>query len=293
MSANRHRGPDRLPLGVGADVGGTWIRLLALRGGRRAARVAVPATGLRELEKFFPTVWKSRGWTRRDVATLVVASRGVWTARERRALVHRLQGMARRVVVLSDAQAALLGALGTRPGVLVLSGTGSIVVGRDARGRWERAGGLGPLFGDEGSAFWLGREWLRATSRGEDFTPIRRLVHARNPVARIATLAPAVVRRARRGHRRARAIVTAGQAHLAALAADVARRLRLPPPVAISWAGSVLRDKWFRAGLRRAVARAGVRARWVAPAAEPVVAAARLAGRLAPPAATPTRIKLR
>ena|SRR3989441_122986 len=293
MSANRHKGPAPPALEVGVDIGGTWLRMLALRGGRRVASVAVPATGLREVEKFFPTVWKPRGWTHRDVATLVVASHGIWTARERRALAHRLQGMARRVVVLSDAQAALLGALGTRPGVLVLSGTGSIVVGRDAKGRWERAGGLGPLLGDEGSAFWLGREWLRATTRGEDFPPLRRLVHAQNPVARIAALAPAVVRRARRGHRRARAIVTTGQAHLAALVADVARRLRLPPPIAISWAGSVLRDEWFRAGLRRAVAQAGLRARWVAPAEEPVVAAARLAGRLALPPVTPTRMKRR
>lgn len=283
MSVNRHKAGGQPALGIGADVGGTWIRLLALRGGRRVGRVTVLATGVRELEKFFRTVWKARGWARQDVAALVVASRGIWTERERRALAHRLQRMARRVVVLSDAQAALLGALGARPGVLVLSGTGSIAVGRDAKGRWQRTGGLGPLLGDEGSAFWLGREWLRATTQGEDFLPVRRLVHATHPVARIATLAPAVVRRARRGHRRARAIVGAGQAHLAALATEVARSLRLPPPVAISWAGSVLADDWFRAGLRRAVARGGLRARWVAPAAEPVVAAARLAERLAHP----------
>jgi N-acetylglucosamine kinase-like BadF-type ATPase len=183
--------------------------------------------------------------------------------------------------VLSDAQAALLGALDERPGVLVLSGTGSIVVGRNRRGCWARAGGMGPLLGDEGSAFWLGREWLRATTAGEDFFPARQLVNSADPVASIAALAPRVVRSARRGDPRARSIVKAGHAHLAAWTLDVARRLGLARPVTVSWAGSVLDDPWFRAGLRAAVRRTGLRAHWQNPTRSPVEAAARLAERLA------------
>jgi N-acetylglucosamine kinase-like BadF-type ATPase len=171
--------------------------------------------------------------------------------------------------------------------VLILSGTGSIVIGRDSRGRWARAGGLGPLLGDEGSAFWLGQQWLRVTTRGEDFRPARRLVTGPDAVVRVAALAPAVIRRARRGDARARAIVRAGQAHLAAQAADVAKRLRLRQPVSVSWAGSVCADAWFRAGLKRAVRLVGLSARWQSPGAEPVAAAAGLAGRLA--AHEPTR----
>src|ERR671936_219293 len=85
----------------------------------------------------------------------------VWTAAERRAVARGLRGAAARIAVISDAEAALLGAHDGRAGVLVLAGTGSIVLGRDAGGPLARAGGLGPLIGDEGSAFWLGREWLR------------------------------------------------------------------------------------------------------------------------------------
>src|SRR3989304_4407417 len=55
---------------------------------------------------------------------------------------------------------------GRPPGPLVPAGTGSIVIGRDARGRWARAGGLGPLLGDEGSAFWLGRGGVRGAGGG-------------------------------------------------------------------------------------------------------------------------------
>jgi N-acetylglucosamine kinase-like BadF-type ATPase len=272
---------------VGVDLGATWMRVHALRGGRTIARVTAPACPVHEVGKLLRTLWHRRGWPARDVAALAVASRGVWTGRERRALARRLVGLARRVVVLSDAEAAFLGALGPRPGVLILAGTGSIVLGRDAGGRWGRAGGLGPLLGDEGSAFWLGREWLRVTTRGEDFLPARRLVRARDPVARIAALAPVVGRLARRGDPRARAIIRAAHAHLADQALEVTRALRLARPVAVSWAGSVLADPWFRGGLRRALARAGLRARWRPPAAAPVVAAARLAAGLTAPARPP------
>lgn len=265
---------------MGIDAGGTWLRILALRGAARTG-LHIPASRVHELDKFLRSLWRRRRWSRRDVRALVVASRGIWTARERAAEARRLGSLARRVVVLSDAQAALLGALGGAPGVLVLAGTGSIVVGRDARGRWARAGGLGPLLGDEGSGFWVGREWLRLTTAGEDVEPARRLVRSPDAVARIASLAPAVLRRARRGDRRARAVVAAAQRHLAGFAAEVARRLRLPEPVTVSWAGSLMRDERFRAGVRRALARLGIDARWKAPAEEPVVAAVRLAGRLA------------
>jgi hypothetical protein len=78
--------------------------------------------------------------------------------------------------------------------------------------------------------------------------------------------------------------VTEGQRQLAAAALDVARALRLGRTVNASWAGSVLADRGYRAGLIRAVARVGLRARWHRPAErQPVVAAARLAAALARP----------
>ena len=281
MAAIRHRSAARSPVAVGVDVGGTWVRVVALRDGKHCLRLAVRTARVRELRIFFLTLWKAQGWTRAQVAALVVASRGIWTATERRAVARRLSPLARRVLVVSDAQAALLGALDGRPGVLVLSGTGSVVIGRNDQGRWARAGGMGPLLGDEGSAFWLGREWLRVTTGGEDFLPARRLVRAADPVGRIAALAPRVLRSARRGDRRAQRIVKTGQVHLAAWTREVARRLHLTRPVAVSWAGSVLDDPWFRAGLRRAVRRTGLHAHWQAPAQAAVDTAARLAERMA------------
>lgn len=274
MSALRH---GERQLAIGVDVGGTWLRVVARDRGRSVARVAVPVRDAPRVETFLRTLWRRRGWSGAVTAGLVVASRGVWTGPERRTAARRLRGLARRVHVLSDAEAALLGALDGGAGVLVLSGTGSIVIGRDARGRWARAGGLGPLLGDEGSGFWLGREWLGARARDGNGLAARRIARQPDAVARIAALAPRVVARARRGDPRARRIVREGQAQLAALTLRVTRQLGLPPPVSVSWAGTLLGNAWFRRGVIRAVARAGLSARWRRPVRSPVDAAARLA----------------
>ena len=273
MSPTRHR-PDRLVVGV--DAGGTWVRIRAMTQARPLASLTQPASAVPELATFLHTVWRRRGWTRTQVDALVVAARGVWLPRERR-LRRRLAGLARRVDVIADVEAAWHATLGAERGVLVLAGTGSIALGRDARGRWARAGGLGPLLGDEGSAFWIGREWLRATANER---VRRRFATAPHAVRAVAALAPRVVARARRGQRVAARIVGAAQAHLAAQTAAVARMLRLPAPVVVGGAGSVMDDRWFAAGVRQALARAGVRANWRESGGEPVDAAVRLAAAL-------------
>jgi N-acetylglucosamine kinase-like BadF-type ATPase len=275
------------PLAIGVDAGGTWIRVEARAAGRRVARASARVAASADVETVLAALWRLRAWSRRDVAAMVVASKGVWSPAECRRLARRLTRLARRVRVIPDAQAAALGALDGRPGVLVLSGTGAIVVGHDGAGRWSRAGGFGALLGDEGSGFWLGREWVRATTGPGDFEKVRRLAHSARPVAAIATLAPLVLARARRGEDRAVRIAREGQRRLADCALDVGRRLRLRPPVAVSWAGTVMGDAWFRAGVARAVQRRGLRARWVIPAAEPVAAAAHMAEALAALRRTP------
>lgn len=55
-----------------------------------------------------------------------------------------------------------LGALGGAPGVAVAAGTGTLCIAIDATGRRRNVDGLGYLFGDQGSGFWLGRAGIRA-----------------------------------------------------------------------------------------------------------------------------------
>ena len=275
MSTVHHR---KEPAAAGLDLGGTWVRAVVLgTDGRRLRSIRSPAPSLPALPGFLKSLWKRWGLNRSRVGTLVVGSRGVWTHRERKRAERRLRALARMVQVMSDAQAAYSGALRARAGILILAGTGSIAIGRNEKGRWARAGGLGPLLGDEGSAFWIGRQWLRATSRGEDFSPVRKIISGPDAVARIARLAPQVLRRGRNGHPVARRIVAEAQHHLAELAGTLARDLRLKKPVAVSWAGRLLDDQHFRSGLGRRLKRSGLGIRMVPPETSPVMATARTA----------------
>lgn len=270
---------------VGADLGGTRIRVIArAEPGDWSSRIEARAPALDDLQRFFRTLWRRWRLSRADVDALVVAARGTWTRAERRGLERQLRGLAVRVRAISDAEAAFLGALGNQAGLLVLAGTGAIVLGRNRRGRWARAGGLGPLLGDEGSAFWIGRAWLGASSRSQSVT--REMARAPDAVRRIAALAPAVLRRAERGHRTARAVVKNAQALLATLARQVARELRLPRPVRVSWAGSLMERPGFRTGFLRALRRQGIATRAMRPVHPPVAAAQALAQRLARPTRT-------
>jgi N-acetylglucosamine kinase-like BadF-type ATPase len=67
-----------------------------------------------------------------------------------------------RLLVTTDALIALAGATAGEPGIITIAGTGSITFGRNAAGRTARAGGWGYLFGDEGGAFHIARQALRA-----------------------------------------------------------------------------------------------------------------------------------
>jgi len=73
-----------------------------------------------------------------------------------------------QIIIESDAFIASIGAIGVDPGILLIAGTGSIVIGRDKNRTMFRAGGWGPHFGDEGSGFWIGREAIRVALRSLD-----------------------------------------------------------------------------------------------------------------------------
>jgi N-acetylglucosamine kinase-like BadF-type ATPase len=61
------------------------------------------------------------------------------------------------VIITSDLVLSL-GATGEIPSVVVIAGTGSAVLGRTAPLELARAGGFGPVIGDPGSAYDIGRK---------------------------------------------------------------------------------------------------------------------------------------
>ena len=99
-------------------------------------------------------------------------------------------------------------------------------------------------------------------------------------MARVAALAPAALRAARGGHPIAQAIIVGAHVALAELVADLAGRLRLRPPIPVSWAGGLLEDPRFRAGVWLAARNAGLRLAPTPPRGTALDAALRLAERL-------------
>jgi len=73
-----------------------------------------------------------------------------------------------RISIVSDAESALAGATSCNPGVIAISGTGSIAYAVNSEGKRARAGGWGWKVGDEGSGYSIGREAIRASLKAFD-----------------------------------------------------------------------------------------------------------------------------
>ncbi|MFC0611351.1 BadF/BadG/BcrA/BcrD ATPase family protein [Scopulibacillus daqui] len=72
------------------------------------------------------------------------------------------------MVLENDGHITLYGILGHRPGVLAVSGTGSIVWGKAKGGASLRVGGWGHRISDDGSGYFIGLEALRHIFRSID-----------------------------------------------------------------------------------------------------------------------------
>lgn len=112
---------------------------------------------------------------------LTVGVAGAGREKERKALLRALSGeaIADEVQVVTDAEIAMEDAFGDGPGILLISGTGSVAFGRGPTGTFVRCGGWGPLCGDEGSGAWIGRRALSVMTASHDGRePETRLVGA-------------------------------------------------------------------------------------------------------------------
>ncbi len=182
----------------------------------------------------------------------------------REALGSRVGG---GLLLLNDVEIALEAAFHGGPGILVLAGTGSNVVGRTNTGWMTSAGGWGPMLGDQGSGHEIGQAALRALflaiDEGEPTTlleaflahwglPSRaHLVEFANQcsMAEYARLTRPVLAAAEAGDAVARRVLTTEGTKLAHLALLVDRRMRarepetagaLPEARRIAFAGGVM-----------------------------------------------------
>lgn len=164
---------------IGLDGGGTGSRAVVaddagsvLGGGSGPSGLVdprSPETSVAGVRETVESALRAAG-AEAPVAVLWAALAGVGREETRERVekaVSELE-LADRTRVGTDVEAAFRDAFGDGPGILLLSGTGSVAWGRGASGEVARVGGWGALLGDEGSGYGLGLQALRAVARAVD-----------------------------------------------------------------------------------------------------------------------------
>jgi N-acetylglucosamine kinase-like BadF-type ATPase len=162
---------------LGLDAGGTkTVCLLANADGHiissaRRGGANLQASGELEVEKVLHDVMEETIGDR-DVAPAAICLGIAGVDRRHdadiiRGIMRRI-GYKARILVVNDALVALEAGAPGQPGVVIISGTGSIAYGRNAKGHAARSGGWGYVLGDEGSGYWIGRAALRAVLHAAD-----------------------------------------------------------------------------------------------------------------------------
>jgi len=207
-----------------------------------------------------------------------------------------------KITVVHDSVIALYGATGGAPGLIILAGTGSVAAGLNKRGEIKRVGGWGNIVGDEGSAYEVGRQALKAFLRSYDGRELKTLltekimkmlklrmeedlvqrVYAeRMNVSEIAAVAPLVAEAADEGDAVAKRILAEAGRELASHAIAIAKALGMEnEDVEVYTTGGV-----FKAGshvlkpFEEEVKKIMPRARFAPPKFEPAMGAIFLASR--------------
>ena len=297
-----------MPLFIGIDGGGTrTTAVIGDAGGRELARttgaagLVDPRWPLAAVETIIRLVRELllQVGSPPPVEALCAGLAGTGVPESREAVRHALRasGVARRIVLCSDGEIALEGALPDRAGILLVSGTGSIAWGRGVDGRVQRCGGWGSILGDEGSGYALGRAGLMAALRAHDGRgPSTALLPAmlsslgledperlrgwagRAEKGEIAARAVDVIRLAEEGEPVAVELVREGATALAEHARALLERLgpwRDPVPVVLH--GGLGDQPIFAAAVEAALTGSRVPVRFQSPASDPVAGALRIA----------------
>lgn len=269
----------RMSLFLAIDAGGTKTQCLIADGERVLARASTGTVKLMRvseqeatarLQAMLAEVAVAAGVSLGQVTRTCFGLAGVsgpavqaWARRTVTAVV------AGELILYGDEEIALDAAFAGGPGILVIAGTGSNAIGRSASGEHFGAGGWGPVLGDEGSGYWIGRESIRAALRAQERTGVGGVSSCLlreierhwelNSVAELvatanqrtfsggasppdfAALAPVVARCAERGDALAAGILERAGEELAELVSVVFHKMHAgPTEIGVAFTGSVL-----------------------------------------------------
>ncbi len=165
---------------LGVDGGGTHTRAaladaagnVLAEGHAEAAnlvRVGLPAA-INNIQRAVHEACDKLKIKTQQIASACFGLAGVGNAKHHAAMLAALQNVFPHVAIRleTDARIALAGATDLHAGVVIIAGTGSISCGINAAGRFARAGGWGPVMGDEGSGSYIGRRTLEAVVMAYD-----------------------------------------------------------------------------------------------------------------------------
>ena len=190
-----------------------------------------------------------------------------------------------RSMATGDERTALRGAFPEGAGIVLISGTGMICLGRNEQGSEHRCGGWGWLLDGGGSAFDLGHQGVQLSLRMADGRlpehPLRRMIwrsmgcessaavkaRAVQPdfgAAGFASLAPLLVDAAEQGLEEAEAIVRESAETLSESVETVASRLNLTSPRLAIRGGALDHLCHFRVAVEQAISRRLPQIHWSA-----------------------------
>lgn len=154
--------------------------------------------------------------------------------------------LSERNVIVHDGVIALMGATAGKPGIVLISGTGSVCFGMNSGGEFGRASGWGYIIGDEGSGYDIARRAMVAALRAHDMRGektvlvkklkerlglssiedlVKKVYAEAMPRDQVSALAPLVLEAAREGDVVAKDLLEYAGKELGVAAVAVARQL--------------------------------------------------------------------
>lgn len=202
-----------------------------------------------------------------EISKISLGLAGAGRENEKREIQTILKNAGFDSIVENDAVIALIGALGGKPGVVVIAGTGSIALGKNENNEIVRAGGWGYILGDEGSGFYIGKnaliyalkeydgrgkktiltEMIKQNLKISDTEEIVPMVYSGKLTrAGIADLAKLVFKAAKKGDKIASVILNKAGQELGLLAYAVIKRLKFETKdIDIALIGGIFKQKEF------------------------------------------------
>ncbi|MBP2627272.1 MAG: hypothetical protein H6Q68_1983 [Firmicutes bacterium] len=238
------------------------------------------------------------------VNSVILGLAGLDTERDQAALtliVHKALAAANivadRVHLCNDALLTLKGSVGQNNGVLIVAGTGSIACGITKDGREVRVGGWGYRVGDEGSGYSIGKAAithllkiydgrekpsgistaiLNEMSFADEEYLVNWIYSPHFSIARIAALAPIIVRLAEEGDHQGIKIIQSACQELGEMALTVIRKLDLVnTEFSLALSGGVLKNFIVRQQLIELLACSCIGLQDIIPSYQPICASLR------------------